>query len=117
MLKEPSGLCSHPSKTATTFWPVSNRTCASPRIAPASAIDAANAQVRKARLLLLLLLRRRIVLFGALGDFGFEFLVGHVVVGQPVPRHVVGGAVAETDPVARIGIVPIARRIIVPADH
>src|SRR5262245_26571686 len=61
----------------------------------------------KRRLVLLILTRAIGLQTIALSDLRFELLVGHVVVSEPVARHVVGGAVAEADPVARIGVVPI----------
>src|SRR5262249_41524733 len=68
--------------------------------------------------LLLLILARPICLQTiAFGDLRFELVVAHVVVGEPVSRHVVGGAVAEANPVARIRIVPIPCGVVVPADH
>src|SRR4029077_9780576 len=73
-----------------------------------SPLRAAQSLKSKAQSLVLLILARSICLQTiAFRDLRFELVVGHVVVGEPVARHVVGGAIAEADPVARVWIVPV----------
>src|SRR6185369_10045665 len=115
MLNEPSGLRSQPSNAGTTSWPVAYRVWARAGVIGASkpstrarsagfrlrALGFWKCSPRKpksrkstAQGLLLLILARPICLQAiAFGDLRFELVVAHVVVGEPVSRHVVGGAV------------------------
>src|SRR5262245_50891356 len=134
MLNEPSGFRSQPSNAGTTSWPEAKRVCARVGVLTAKRTNASASRsqshrfmgtgrskgrrMKAKRRLLLLILTRAIGLQAiALGDLRFELLVGHVVVSEPVARHVVGGAVAEAHPIAWIGVVPVAGGIVVPADH
>src|SRR5215475_6248699 len=145
MLNEPSGFRSQPSNAGTTSWPLAKRVCARRGLAAKNTIASPSSEVlrlwtlvlsdlscshlcrrtglskglrtKAKRRLLLLILARAICLEAiAFGGLRFELVVAHVVVGEPVSRHVIGGAVAESDPVPRIRIVPIPRGVIVPAD-
>src|SRR5438067_662380 len=110
MLNEPSGFRSHPSKTGTTSWPVAKCVWACVEVlATTSSANASCAVFRPWTLDLsvlsqgfglkaeglrskvegLLLLRRAIALqMSSFGELRFELLIGHVVVGEPMTRHI-----------------------------
>src|SRR5690349_39736 len=111
MSNEPSALRIHPSKYGTTSWPLSHLVCGmavgscwAVNVTPATAATIARLKPR-ARLLMRLLPRVDALL-----------VIRFVDVEQAHPReaHLVDRPLAVADPVARVGVVLVRRRVVVP---
>src|SRR5262245_34152964 len=91
--------------------------CAPLRQTNASSITAARANelfiMRKRSLLLLAIGRGRHLRLTSV-DFLVEVVVAHVGDVDPRVRHLVDRAVAPADPLARVGIALLRRRVVVP---
>src|SRR5437660_4059786 len=104
--KVPSRFCSHPSNTGTTSCPLLYTWPLEPVTAPTTS-DSANNKTALFNLT---------HLFRPLLEFFLVVLLGQVMEAHPGEAHVIDRTVAESDPVPRIGVVPVGGGVVVPAD-
>src|SRR5581483_3168278 len=116
MLKEPSALRSQPSKTGTTFCPLAYRTWARATTEYTEHTERNHTKIFCAFRAFCGCFLSSAFLTCPLGELRFVLFVAHRIERQPVARHVVGRAIAEADPVPRIRVVFVGRRIVVPRD-
>src|SRR6185369_2638462 len=132
-LNVPSGFGYHPSNAPVTLWPDSRIGVIgiSPGACPCIGADKPESNIAKATAMTAAsetmcrpqswktfiglfeigsgLFPRR--------DFGLVFLIAHVGDIDPRVSHLVHGTIAKTDPLIRIGIVPVVLRIVVPGGN